>query len=757
MNRNYRWIPSLLCALTLAAIAAAQTGQHVPGTLTEDMRALVETPAVPGYEQELAAKIAKQLQAYAPKTDGMSNVIVTLGSGSPHRLIVAPMDEPGYVVTSITTEGYLQLQRLPQNISAPLFNELHSAQPVVVRTSQQKWISGAVAGLSLHLQPGRQHPPSPADLDEMFVDVGATNAADVRAAGVDVLSPLALERTFYEMANNRWTSPAIGDRFGAAALIEVLRRLDPAKLHGTLTVAFVAQQWTGARGLERMLQTEKPDEVIYVGRLVRPAAAAPTQGLSEAVPVSPFANAPGSGVLIASTTPQDAPAGLAADLKRLAGENSIPVGTDFSAGLVTRGTAAPAVLPARSVHLSVATAWPSTPAEFIDGHDVAALAGLLEAYLQGEVHRVEWPAAVALPTPSLPARPSLAPSTESLLKQIVETYGVSGGHEGAVKDVIASLLPPWAKTETDDVGNLVLHWQSRSGAAKGEHILVVAHQDEIGYGVHSILPDGRLDLEQKGGAVLAYFLGHPALVHSANGMRPGVVELPDGWQKSDFQWPRGARLHARMNIGAQTAEQAMQMGIKAGDFVTIPKKYRKLLGTKASARSFDDRVGCAALVAAAWAIGPDSGAHDITFVWSTSEELGLDGAAAIAKRLAAEGHAPDYVFAVDTFVSADSPLESKRFGNAPLGQGFVVRAVDNSNIVPHKLVEKVVTLARSQHIAVQYGATGGGNDGSVFTAYGATDVALGWPLRYSHSPDEVIDVRDLEALAKVITAIGKSW
>jgi len=235
------------------------------------------------------------------------------------------------------------------------------------------------------------------------------------------------------------------------------------------------------------------------------------------------------------------------------------------------------------------------------------------------------------------------------------------------------------------------------------------------------------------------------------------MELPDGWQKSDFQWPRGARLHARMNVGAQSAEQVLQLGIKAGDFVTIPKKYRKLLGTKASARSFDDRVGCAALVAAVWALGPNPGVDDVTFAWSTSEELGLDGAAAIAKRLAAEGHAPDYVFAVDTFVSADSPLESKRFGNAPLGQGFVVRAVDNSNIVPHQLVEKVVSLARSQHIAVQYGATGGGNDGSVFTAYGATDIALGWPLRYSHSPDEVIDVRDLEALAKVITVIARRW
>jgi putative aminopeptidase FrvX len=125
--------------------------------------------------------------------------------------------------------------------------------------------------------------------------------------------------------------------------------------------------------------------------------------------------------------------------------------------------------------------------------------------------------------------------------------------------------------------------------------------------------------------------------------------------------------------------------------------------------------------------------------------------------MADQGHAPDYVFAIDTFVSADSPLESKRFGDAILGKGFVVRAVDNSNVVPRNLAEKVVSMARAANIPAQYGVTGGGNDGAAFLLYGSTDVALGWPLRYSHSPGEVIDVRDLSALAKIVASIARSW
>jgi putative aminopeptidase FrvX len=336
----------------------------------------------------------------------------------------------------------------------------------------------------------------------------------------------------------------------------------------------------------------------------------------------------------------------------------------------------------------------------------------------------------------------------------VETYGVSD-HEARVRDTIARLLPPWAKPQIDNNGNVILHWGS---AGKGPRIAVVAHQDEIGYEVRSILPDGRLELEDKGGGLPPFFLGHAAFVHTPTGMRPGVMELPQGWEQPGFHWPPESRNATyRMDVGASNAQQVAELGIKTGDFVTIPKKYRKLLASRANARSFDDRVGCTALVAAAWALGPQLGGRDVTFVWSTGEELGLVGAAAIAKSMAASGHAPDYVFAIDTFVSADSPLESTRFADAKAGQGFVIRAVDNSNVVPRKLVEKLVALARAQAIPVQYGVTGGGNDGAAFLRYGSTDVAVGWPLRYSHSPGEVVDTRDVDALARIVAAVARQW
>jgi putative aminopeptidase FrvX len=740
---------ALIGILCVTPVTAAAAAKHVSGNLLVDMQQYVQTPAVPGYEQDLSHVIAQQLAAYSPKLDSLDDVVVTIGSGSPNRLLVAPIDEPGYVVSDITAQGYLRLQRLPQFGVLPLFNELYSAQPVQIHTAHGKWINGVIAGPSVHLQPGRSHPPDLDDIEKMYVDIGATSATQARSVGADVLSPMAIERTLYQMGFGNWTAPAIGDRFGAAALVEVLRALDPQKLRGRLTVAFVTQQWTGARGLQRLLDEVKPDELLYVGRLTRGPAPSGPPGVGKEIPGP--TQKPGSGVLIAET-PEQKESPLASELAQLARQNNIPLVADYSAPLMPRGYLPQPPLPVRSVHLSVPTTWASTPGEFLDVHDLGRLIALLETYVQGEASPVNIPNAAPLAEPPLPSRPTAAPTPESVLSDLVETYGVSD-HETRVREAIARLLPAWAKPQTDGSGNLILHWPG-----KGPRIVVVAHQDEIGYEVRSILPDGVLELEDKGGGLPPFFLGHAGFVHTATGIRPGVLELPHGWEQPDFHWPPEARNATyRMDVGAANPRQVTELGIKTGDFVTIPKKYRRLLGTRVNARSFDDRLGCTALVAATWALGPRFHGRDVTFVWSTGEELGLVGAAAVAKSMAAEGHTPAYVFAVDTFVSSDSPLESTRFADAKVGEGFVVRAVDNSNVVPRKLVEKLVTLARTQGIPAQYGVTGGGNDGAAFLRYGSTDVALGWPLRYSHSPGEVVDTHDVDALARIVAAVARQW
>jgi putative aminopeptidase len=745
---------SLFIAFGTVLLAQSPAAKRAPESLDAQLHWLVETPAVSGHEADLAAAIRERLHGYTVSTDNLGDVIVTIGSGAPRRVLAAPMDEPGYVISDITHDGYLRVQRLPQNGILPLFEELYSGQPVRIQASSGAWLNGVVAGLSVHLR--NPHSPSANDIENMYVDIGASSAEEARRAGADLLAPLVIDRQLSRLQSSQYSAPSIGDRFGDAALLQVLTKTDLSKISGTLTFVFLAQQWTGARGLERILTTLPPDELVYVGRLT-PSGPIPDAPSLHKAPRQDM----GSGVLLGVPDTGVASDQLPAELRKLAAAGKIPMRVDFSAPMLHRGYLPQPSLPEKVAHLAIAAEFPSTPAEEIDLGDLRQLVALLKTYASGA------PAA-AEPTPENEAAPApiQVPSTSSsanaaprtpvqYAKDLVETYG-SSGHEADVRDEIKSELPRWAKPETDDSGNLILHLHS-GAAAKGPKILIVAHMDEIGFVVKSISKDGRLEVGIDGGGELRYFVGHAAIAHSAKGAYPAVMELPTGWDQGNFTWPVLAEALLRVDVGARTPAQAAPLGFQPGDWVTIPKKYRPLAAKRANARSFDDRVGCSALVSAVWALGPDFKDRDVTFVWSTNEEIGLVGAAALAQRLAAEHQSPDFVFAVDTFVSSDSPIESQRFADAELGKGFVVRAVDNSNIVRRDLVEKVMTIAQSNQIPAQFGVTGGGNDGSAFVRFGSADVALGWPLRYSHSPAEVIDTRDLDALAHIITAIARSW
>jgi putative aminopeptidase FrvX len=855
-------------AIVLGGLAIALTSSAPAQDLRQDLAKFVEIPAVSGYEQALGKEIKARLAKWKPQVDTMGNVIVTIGTGAPVRVIATPMDEIGYVVSGITDDGFLRVQREPNAAPFAYYDAFYAAQPVHIQTRSGKMVPGVVAGLSTHLQGGRLNPPRADNLDDMYVDVGANSKAEVRALGVDVLDPISINRHLYEMAYGRFTSPAIGDRFGSAALVEMLRNLNPENVKGTLVVAFLAQQLSGARGIDRLLQTlstsQKPDEVVYVGRMIprRPTAAqlaaaaarggtqqggaqtsgqGGTQGGTDAqaapggrggrgatLPVEPK-EPDGSGVLIGNTGVAATEGGkaFAAILKTLADQNSIKVTMDLTIPL-PRGRDAIAVpLPEKVAQLGIAIDWPSTPGEIIDGDDLIALTRLLEVYAQGSastqpMQHVFTP----LPRPALPPEPKVAPTPVELVSKLTESYGVStyraSWHEDDMRSLIMTLLPPWAKAQSDpETGDIWVHVGDGGKSSKTPHLAVVAHMDEIGFEVIGVSDDGRLQVVSRGGGTMYFFAAHTVLVHTVKGDLPGVIQLPAGWYLPGFTMAAGAAATAPggpaggagaagrgnagggaageadqtggandaqagggrggaaggmrwlVDVGARNKEEAVKLGITIGsitsaataanpntipgDYVTIPKRYIPLAGHKANARSFDDRVGCAAAISAIWALGPQLAGRDVTFIFSWGEELGLLGASASAKKMTGDNHAPDYVFAIDTFVSSDSPLESKRFADAILGHGFVVRAVDGSNITPRELSDKVVRICKLSNIPVQYGVTGGGNDGATFLPYGTLDVGMGWPLRYSHSPGEVIDTRDLDALAHVLAAIAKGW
>ena len=799
MRRFTRAIGSIALAGVLGSAAAAQGGAG------PDLAALSRIPAVSGYEQALSAAIRHDLGALGlhANTDNLDDVWVTVGSGSPHRLIVAAIDQPGYVVSEITPQGYLRVQRLPQTPPNAVFDTLSFAQPVWVQTPNGA-LDGAFAGLSIHLAPRRLDPPSMTHIDELYLDIGARSAAEARAAGADLLDPVALAQPPITVGEDDESGAGAGDRFGWEALLEVARNIGRARISGTTTVAFVTQQWLGGRGLSRLLTELPADEMIFVGRITPQAAlaagAASATGSARATGADETAvSGPGSGVLVGGAGGHDSAGDLATTLQSLAGARGIPCRVVSAAPPMTISVLEnPPELPHRLAELGVPTLLPATPAETFARGDLRALTRLLEAYLREPALRMS-AADDPFDAARLPATPEPVAASEKAaasasdptaasagdagaddavqgalldsqvtptLKALTLAYGASG-HEEGVRQAVLAQLPAWARrrTRADPAGNLVLSLGSRARGGHGPDLVFDAHMDEIGYQVTQIESDGRLRVKELGGFYGRYYLGHVALVHTSGGRTVGgVMELPDGWDHPDFKWPPALstlKQPAYVYVGTRNAAQTAALGIHVGDYLTIPKAYRPLLGALVAVRSLDDRVGDTALVEAVRALGPDF-AHRwpgrrVTFVWTTGEEVGLDGAKAYANSMAKLGHAADVVFAIDTFVSSHSPLETQRFGDGVPGQGFVVRAVDNSNIDPPVYVARIIRMARQHNIPVQYGATGGGNDGAAYTRYGTVDVAMGWPMVYSHSPIETSSTRDVAGLSRMVVVLATEW
>jgi putative aminopeptidase FrvX len=333
-------------------------------------------------------------------------------------------------------------------------------------------------------------------------------------------------------------------------------------------------------------------------------------------------------------------------------------------------------------------------------------------------------------------------STEStLLSELISRYGVNP-EEAPVRAYILSLLPKWAKPVVDESGNIVL----RFGQGK-QHIAFVAHMDEVGFMVDSIFADGRMRLVIRGGAYDWVWEAQPAVLHAPGHDIPGIFETRPDHQKATR---RDITDPLILNVGFHNKEEAIAAGVVVNrTTVTMPKKMVRLSEEKASARGFDDRVGCAALLLALKDLDPAKLPFRVTFVWSTGEEIGLLGSNFAALSLKDVNMA----YPVDTYVSSDAPMESHQFGFCPLGQGAVIRVLESINFMRRPDLAYLQELAGKNKIPAQYGMTIGGTDGQGFLSHGIPSSPISWPGRYSHSPVEVMDFRDMQSLVRLIKAI----
>jgi putative aminopeptidase len=253
---------ALLAFVLLAGVCQAQS----LGEIRDNLTSLTRISAVTGHEQVLAGVIVEQLRRRGldPKTDAMSNVTVTVGSGKPHRMLVANLDEPGFIVSGITEDGYLRIQRIGTSKPFAYFDQYFEGQRLTIRTAAGRSLTGVMAIPSTHLARGGNRIEKTFDLGDGYIDMGRRSAAEVKAAGIQILDPVSIEKTVTNLAHDHLSGPFISDRVGASILMSILTTTPTAQINGTVTFAFTAQEHFGRKGLDRLTVAYEPDEVYIV-------------------------------------------------------------------------------------------------------------------------------------------------------------------------------------------------------------------------------------------------------------------------------------------------------------------------------------------------------------------------------------------------------------------------------------------------------------------------------------------------------------
>jgi putative aminopeptidase FrvX len=349
------------------------------------------------------------------------------------------------------------------------------------------------------------------------------------------------------------------------------------------------------------------------------------------------------------------------------------------------------------------------------------------------------------------AQPEMAPEMR-VLAVLVLVPGMSG-HEAGIRDAITARLPRWAQNaaRVDAMGNLIV-----SVGAGEPSVMYVAHMDEIGYSVTNLRDDGYIEVQKHGTFFDRQYEGRVVQIHSTRGPISGVVVIPSNHLRRGLAEGGGGYTveDVVIDVGTTTRAETEALGIALLDSITVPKAVTALANGRYAARSMDDRFGCAALVSVANRIDPRALQGTLTLAWSAQEEVGLRGAEALAAEFS-----PDAVIPIDMYATSDSPIESKRLGHAVLGLGPVIRALDASHMAPIDDVRSLLAFAEARGLPLRYGATMGGNDGSMFRNGRSRVIPIGIPIRYSHSAVETIDSRDQVGLVDVLEAMVEdlSW
>ncbi|HEY6872580.1 MAG TPA: M42 family metallopeptidase [Geobacteraceae bacterium] len=337
----------------------------------------------------------------------------------------------------------------------------------------------------------------------------------------------------------------------------------------------------------------------------------------------------------------------------------------------------------------------------------------------------------------------------NFLRELVTAPSPSG-YEQPAQRVFRSYLSPFAHVTQDVMGNVFGHIP---GEGEGlPRVMLVGHSDEIGFQVRYVDDKGFIYFGAIGGVDAHLTPGQRVHIHGRNGSVTGVI----GKKPIHLMEPKDRETVVKLDsqyidIGAADRKEAEGF-VRVGDPITFAVSLERLQGDRVTSRGFDDKAGSfvVAEVLRRIAAAATKPGVDLYGVSSVQEEVGLRGGTTSSYSVN-----PDIGICVEVDFATDQPdVERKHNGDVALGRGPILPR--GANINP-ALFDLLADTAAIENIPVQFTgiprATGTDANVMQISRGGVATALVKIPLRYMHTPVEVLSLADLENAVKLIVAV----
>jgi putative aminopeptidase FrvX len=326
------------------------------------------------------------------------------------------------------------------------------------------------------------------------------------------------------------------------------------------------------------------------------------------------------------------------------------------------------------------------------------------------------------------------------------------GAEAQAQAVYDHYVKPHADTYANDALGCRLATLNLKG---GPTVMFAGHMDELGLIITYVNKGGYLYFDTIGGHDKSIISGRRVIIQTVNGPVKGVTGKRAIHLMEEADRKKVPEIHEIwIDIAAKTKAEALKR-VAIGDVATYDHEFELINGSVGTARAFDNKVGAYVVGEALIRLAKEKAKLNarIVSVATTQEEIGVRGA-----QTSAFAVDPHIALAVDVGHATDHPdCDPRKYGETKLGGGPILCRGPNIN---PKVYDRLVACAKKAKIQVQFDADPrptGTDARAIQMARGGVACGLvSIPLRYMHTPSEVVDLEDVENTVKLFVAFAKS-